>query len=265
MPKIIKKKVAKKKPVQENEVKSATLQALDALKKRQKQAIIAISAVVMIVILYTAFSVYSSSISKKAYSFEREAYSYYYAENIDKDISEKDRWKKAMELYQKSVNEKMTPTAQYYLGNCYFNLGDYDNAIKEYNVFVKKFKREKGVLPLVYQKLASAYFKSGKNDKAVETLDKLTGVDSGVFRDTALILEARHYEKIGESEKALEKYRQISTEFPASPWSAEANVKISAEEAKKSSEEKDGEEISEESEVKKEDVPAEKIKDTEAQ
>lgn len=230
MPRPIKKRAAKKKAPKEDNVKSAALQALDTLKQRQRNIIIAVSVVAAIVVIYVIFSMYTSSIAEKAYSLEMEAYNQYYAEISDTSISAEDKWKKALELYRQSVDVKATPTAVFYLGNCYFNLADYENALKEYNFFLDNFSREAGILPVVYQKLASAYFKTGQNDKALETLGKLSEVNNGVFRDTALILEARHYETAGEKDRALEKYRTIFTEFPYSPWSAEANAKVSAEE-----------------------------------
>ncbi len=252
MPKVIKKKASKKKPIQENEVKGAALRTLGIIRERQKKIIITASVVAGIVILYIAFMLYSSSLTKRAYSLETEAYNYYYGININKDMSEEDRWEKAKELYQKSNDIKTTPTVLFYLGNCYYNLKDYDNAIKQYNIFTDKFRRTKGILPLVYQKLVSAYFKTNQNDKALESIDKLAKVENGIFKDTALIIEARFYESIGESEKALENYRQVFTEFPTSPWSVEASSKVAAEETKHA--EETSEETSEEPELEKEEM-----------
>lgn len=240
MPKVIKKRPAKKKPVKEDEVKSAALQALYTLKARQKQIIIAAAAVIALVLVYIIFSLYSSSITEKAYSLEMEAYNVYTGAASDESMSEADRWNKALELYGKAIDIKATPTALYYRGNCYFKLGDYENAIQEYSTFIDRFRRKTGILPLVYQKLASSYFKTGQNDKALETLDKLANVENGIFRDTALVLEARYYDSIGESEKALATYRELITAFPASPWGAEANAKVSSEEAKSATEKSDG-------------------------
>ncbi len=233
MPKAIKKRPAKKKPVQESEVKGAALLALDFIGKRRKQAIIAVSSVVVIVILYVIFALYSSSSVHKAYALETEAYRYYYAIGADDALPGKEKWEKALELFRKSVDIRPTPTALFYLGNCYFNLGDFDNAIKQYNTFIDEFSGDKGILPLVYQKLASAYFRTDRNGKALEILNRLAEIQDGAFKDTALALEARYYESSGETAKALEKYREISTEFPSSPWSAEAASKIAASEAGK--------------------------------
>ena len=94
-------------------------------------------------------------------------------------------------------------------------------------MFAGKFSNDDIIFPLVYQKLVSAYFKTGKNDIAIETLAKLAKIRSGAFRDTALSMEARHYEEIGDNVKAQEKYRALSSEFPNSPWSAEATAKVS--------------------------------------
>ncbi len=231
MPKIIKKRPVKKKPVQEDEVKSVALQAIEKVKERQKQVITGISITIILVVLIVIYSTYSSTKSKEAYSIETEAYNTYYGMSIDKSMSEEDKWNKALELYKESVDIKVTPTALFYLGNCYYNLGDYENAINEYNRFVKKFSRAQGILPLVYQKLASAYFRTDKNDKALDALAQLAQVENSSFKDTALVLEARFYESSGQAEKAQEKYRELSMEFPNSPWSGEAGSKIVSTEA----------------------------------
>ncbi|MBI5665420.1 MAG: tetratricopeptide repeat protein [Nitrospirae bacterium] len=232
MPKVIKKRPAKKKPVQENEVKSAALEALDKIKERRKQVIMWVSIVLGVVVLYAAFAMYSSSMSDKAYSLEREAYKYYYGEISDKSMPEVERWKKALELYKKSVDAKVTPTALFYAGNSYYNLKDYDNALKQYVRFTEKFSGDKKILPLVYQKMSSAYLRTNQKDKAINILGKLAGIDNGIFKDTALVLEARLYEETGDKVKALEKYKEIMTKHPASPWSNEAGARVSAEEAK---------------------------------
>ncbi|RJR19621.1 MAG: hypothetical protein C4581_04580 [Nitrospiraceae bacterium] len=232
MPKIIKKRPAKKKPVQENEVKSAALEALDKIKERQRQVITGVAIVAAIIVLYVAYSIYSSSMSNKAYALQMEAYKYYYGEMADKSMSETERWKKALELYKQSVDTKLTPAALYYTGNCYYNLKDYDNAIKEYSSFTDKFSSDKKVLPLVYQKMSSAYFRLNQKDKAIEILGKLAGIDNGIFKDTALILEARLHDEAGEKARALEKYKEIMTQHTSSPWSTEASARVSAEETK---------------------------------
>ncbi len=226
MPKIIKRRPVKKKLADETEVTTHARHALDAIKAKQRQTITIISAIAVVAFLLVAFKFYMSSQSEKIFDLQREAFTYYYKEKPHDTLPDAERWKKALELFQKSVDVKITPTALYYLGNCYFNLGDYENAIKQYSLFSDKLSGEYETLPLVYQKLASAYFKTGKNDKALETLGRLAQVKNGNFKDTALLMEARYYEGKGDTAKAIEKYKTLSAEFPASPWSAEATAKV---------------------------------------
>lgn len=226
MPKAIKKRVTKKIGLKEEEVKSAAVRSLGVIKEKKRIFILILIALGIVVISTIAFMLYSSSMKEKAYSFEREAYNYYYKVNLKTPLTDEERWRKSLELFQNAIKVKSTPTVQFYIGNCYFNLGDYDNAIKAYNKFTDEYKKEEVILPLVYQKLASAYIKKGKNDEIIKTLDTLTQFKNGIFKDAALILEARHYEITGRDEDAIKKYKELVDGFPSSPWTAEARARI---------------------------------------
>lgn len=226
MPKAIKKRVTKKIGLKEEEVKSAAVRSLGVIKEKKRIFILILIALGIVVISTIAFMLYASSIKEKAYSFEKEAYNYYYGVNLKTSLTDEERWRKSLELFQKAIEVKSTPVAQFYVGNCYFNLGDYDNAIKTYNKFIDKYKNEEVILPLVYQKLASAYIKKGKNDEVIKTLDTLTQFKNGIFKDAALILKARHYEITGRDEDAIKKYKELVDGFPSSPWTAEARTRI---------------------------------------
>jgi len=228
MPKVIKKKPAKKRNVEKAEdVKSAALHAIDAIKGRQRQVIIITTVIAAIAIIVIVLKLYSSSQNNKAHELEMKADSIYYSVNPDNPLPQTEKWKEALELYRQSVDVKAAPTALFSLGNCYYNLGDYEDAIKQYNTFAGKFGNDDIILPLVYQKLVSAYYKTGKNDAAADTLARLSKIRNGTFRDTALSMEASHYEEIGNSAKAQEIYKALVSEFPNSPWSAEAAAKVS--------------------------------------
>jgi tetratricopeptide (TPR) repeat protein len=228
MPKVIKKKPAKKRNVEKTEdVKTAALHAFDAIKGRQRQAIIIISLIAAIAVIVIVLKLYNTSQNNKAHELEMKADSIYYSVNPDNSLPDAEKWKQALALYKQSVDVKPTPAALFSLGNCYYDLGEYENAIKQYNMFAGTFSNDDIILPLVYQKLVAAYFKTGKNDAAIDTLAKLAKIRNGTFKDTALSMEARHYEEIGDSAKAQETYRALVGEFPNSPWSAEAAAKVS--------------------------------------
>jgi tetratricopeptide (TPR) repeat protein len=234
MPKPIKKRVSKKKRPDEEEVKGKALETLNLLRQKKKVLIYSLSTAGFIIIVALILIIYSSSIKKEAYSFEIEAYNYYYKINLKDPLPDEQRWKKSLELFQKASDTKPTARVQYYIGNCYFNLVDYDNAVKEYLIFTDRYKREEKILPLVYQRLASAYMKSGKTEEALKTLDTLAQFEGGIFRDSALILQARYYETAGKPEEAEKKYREIVNDFPSSLWTSEARAKIKEEEKSES-------------------------------
>lgn len=222
MPKAIKKRVAKKIPLKEEEAKGIYAYTIAFIRERKKIFILLSSVLATAMVLFIAFKLHTTALTRKAYSIEREAYNYYY----DINLIAPERWKKALELYEQSLKIKPTPVVQFYIGNSHYKLGDYSNAINTYKVFVEKYPDEEGLLPLVYQRLASSYIKSGRNDDALKTLQILKSFKNGAFKDSALIEEARLYEATGRPQDAQKKYEELIKEFPASPWSTEAKARI---------------------------------------
>ena len=234
MPKQIKKRVTKSPETKEAKARGMYDKILDFLKAKRKNLTVIGFLAGAVIVLYFVSVFHNNSLRQDAYSLELEGYNYYYGINLNDSITEAERWGKALELFREAVKIKPATTSIFYLGNCYYKLGDFSNAIKEYNVFVKEFEDDEEILPVVYQKLAAAYIKTGQEKEALSTLGKLAGVGGGVFKDTALILEARYYEGLGKPEKGMEKYRELATQFPASPWVSEARSRIDMEEFRKS-------------------------------
>lgn len=234
MPKRIKKRATKSPAVQEDKVKGIFDGLRSMVKERRKHIITVGSLVGAIIVLYILLAFYNNSVRQKAYALELEAYEYYYGADINSPLTEEKRWRKALELFGESVKVRSTPSALFYLGNCYYKLGEYDNAVKEFRKFVKEFSENEEIIPIVYQKLASSLMKIGQRDEAFEMLWKLADLSGGIFRDTALVLEARYYNELGDPMKELEKYRELVTLFPQSSWVPEAMARIEKEESAKS-------------------------------
>lgn len=102
--------------------------------------------------------------------------------------------------------------ATYYLGNAYFMLGDYDNALK----YFKKYNGEdKLLLSASLAGIASVYEAKGDYRKAGEYFEKA----AQKFRENILLPEylynaARNYKLAGEKEKALRLFERIKKDYP---------------------------------------------------
>ena len=239
MPKQIKKKAVKSPVIQDMKANRVFNGIQDFYKARRKNLITIGSLAGAVIVLYFVLAFYNNSLRQEAYSLELKGYNYYYGININSSVTEEERLQKALELFKESVKVRSSATSLFYLGNCYYKLGDYGNAIKEYKVFTKEFRGEDEILPVVYQKLASAYIKTGQSKEALITLGELALMSGGVFKDTALTLEARYYKSIGEPARELERYRELASQFPASSWFPEARARIDMEESGKSGEKKE--------------------------
>jgi tetratricopeptide (TPR) repeat protein len=237
MPKPIKKRIKKKSGIEEEEVKGKAIETLHLLKQKRRTLIYLVSGIIAFVIFVAAFLFYTSSNAKEAYNLETKAFKYYYATRLKQAASESDqstdaqtdRWEKALDLFKKAYKKKSTPVTLFYIGNCYYNLGDNKNAIKTYQEFINSYSENEEIIPLVYQKLASTYRKTGNLKEAYSTLDSLSSYREGMFKDTALILKARYLESEGRQEEAEKIYKEIINNYPNSLWNLEAKSKIDTE------------------------------------
>ena len=231
MPKQIKKRATKSPVIQDIKANKVLDRFQDFYKGRRKNLITIGSLAGAVIILYFVIAFYNNSLRQEAYSLELNGYNYYYGININSSVTEEERWQKAIELFKESVKVRSSATSLFYLGNSYYKIGDYGNAIKEYKVFTKEFGGEEEILPVVYQKLASAYIKTGQSKEALSTFGELALMSGGIFKDTALTLEARYYKSIDESARELERYRELVSQFPTSAWFSEAKARIDMEES----------------------------------
>ncbi|MBI4686633.1 MAG: tetratricopeptide repeat protein [Nitrospirae bacterium] len=228
MPKVIKKRTVKKAESGSEDVSSIASETLQYVKEKKNVLISVIAVLCIAVAAVAGFRLYASSLTAKSHALEREASDYYYGRNLKNPLSEEERFKKALELYQQASKVKSSALIQFYIGNSYHKLNDYANAIKAYTEFIDKYSKEEKIMPIVYQKLISSYMKAGKTEDALRTIEAFKKFNNSIFKDFALIEEARIYESLGKTDDARKKYEEILKEFPNSLWSIEAKLKTSA-------------------------------------
>ncbi len=111
-------------------------------------------------------------------------------------------------------------TSKLYLGNCYFNLKDYDNAIKQFDDYSGKNDIIKSSC---ISGTAAVYEAKGDNKKAAELYEKASKVNKDlVTNQENLFYALRAFSAAGDKENARRIYAQLKDEYPKSKYIAES-------------------------------------------
>jgi predicted negative regulator of RcsB-dependent stress response len=225
MPKAIKKKIPKKTAPTEAEVTERLSSLKDTLKERQRTALQIGGAVLVIVIALVSFLVYSHTSQKKARMLEYQAYKIYYS-NPAPASNREELYKKAQDVFKKAYDTKKSPLSLFYIASCYYELGNYEEALKTLKDFAQRYSNDDRFIPLVYQKMAMTYIKKGDLNEAKKTLDALYNLKGDIYKDLALMEYGRLLEKEGKLDEAKKKYEELTKKFPDSPFVNEAKARL---------------------------------------
>ncbi len=218
----IKKKGSAAKQQPEQEFMTIAHHVSSFIATYKKQFLMALIAAIVVIVLGVGYALLRSMQEQKAAPLVAAAYEYY-----DPSSGTSADYQKALGLYrtvQKEYSNTMSGAiAQYYVGNCLLNLGQPDEAIKEYQNFIKTYSGEKFLLGLVYQRMGSVYTGLSRQADAIqafEQAEKLNG--PGV----STIELARLYEASGNIPESQKKYKLISDKLAGTAWGMEAMGKV---------------------------------------
>ncbi|MCI0450184.1 MAG: tetratricopeptide repeat protein [Chlorobi bacterium] len=107
-------------------------------------------------------------------------------------------------------------TAKLYLGNCYFNLKDYDNALKQF----EDYSGDNDIIKASCLSGAGAVYEArGDLKKAGEYFEKSAKVNKEVvINQENLFYAIRAYTQAGDKESASRVYSQLKEEYPKSKY-----------------------------------------------
>ena len=122
--------------------------------------------------------------------------------------------------------------ARFYAGNAYFELDQYDQALKMYRAFDKD---ENFIGASAYAAEAAIYESREEFEKAAETYVRAAEQYESELRTPAYLLDAaRAYEEAGNAARAEELYNRILTEYDESPAASQAEIFLARLKAKQS-------------------------------
>ncbi|HMT11503.1 MAG TPA: tetratricopeptide repeat protein [Ignavibacteria bacterium] len=111
-------------------------------------------------------------------------------------------------------------TAKLYLGNCYFNLKDYDNALKQFDSYSGSNDIIKSSC---ISGMGAVYEAKGDLKKAGEYYEKAANVNKGVvINQENLFYAIRAYTNAGDKESAKRIFASLKEQYPKSKYINEA-------------------------------------------
>jgi TolA-binding protein len=218
----IKKKTTKTLLSPEEEIKSITHTVADYYQAYRMQANVAISLIVLVLLAAMVYALVQSMNEKKSGQLFAAAYDAY-APGGDAPAN----YPLALQRFQDVVKQYGGTTngalAEFYIGNTYAAMGQTDAALKEYEAFTRKHSGRPFLLGMVYQRMGYIFLAAGKRDDAVKAFsqaEKLLGTGA------ATIELARLYDRSGNVQDAVKKFKAISADLPSTAWASEARTKL---------------------------------------
>lgn len=226
MPKAIKKKVTKPMKTEEG-MKGIISRVREVFAERQKLFLSVIVSFVILCLALAGYSMYRSSAREKAEALEYEGYKLYYGMFQKQPLQQGGSYQAALEKFRKAYELRKSPYSLFYIANCYYDMGSYEEALKALKELNERFPDDERFVPLTYYKMAVITIKKGDREAALKFLDTLSNYKTASFKDLALIESGRILESMGQTGEAAKKYEEIIKNFPASPFLEEARAKLS--------------------------------------
>ncbi len=122
-----------------------------------------------------------------------------------------------------------TPSAKvssFLLGNSLMENKKYDRAIEAYTSFLQEHAQDHVLVGLVQQRLGLAHLLNGNREAAMSALDAVMENPHALNKDQVLFELAKFAESEEKTDNAVKRYKQLIQEFPLSPFSTEASLRI---------------------------------------
>jgi predicted negative regulator of RcsB-dependent stress response len=131
------------------------------------------------------------------------------AQNLENPENAAKNIKIFQELIDKYPHSWSARMAHYHLGNIYYNLGEFDNAIAAYKKFVSsRISDNAGIKFLALTSIGYCYETKKDFKSALEYFDKAQKSKNAGFESVAFSNIARIYEQMNDKKNALENYKK---------------------------------------------------------
>ena len=199
----------------------------EAFIEKHLKLILAILAVIIIVVsgifLYRHYKANQTAEANVAIAASQNAFGMeQYEQALNGDGVQEKGFLKIIDEYSGTSTANL---AKAYAGLCYLNLDKLDEAIKMLESFEPQ--DDQMISPSAIAALGNCYIKKGDTQKGAETLIKAANKANNDAVSPVFLLQAGEvYEELGNTDKALELYKEIKDKYFRSPLSAEIDKYI---------------------------------------
>ncbi|RLD56041.1 MAG: tetratricopeptide repeat protein, partial [Bacteroidetes bacterium] len=183
------------------------------IEKNQKILTYIVGGVIVIILAFFGYNKYVMAPQEKAAEIAIFNAQYYFdQDSLDLALNGDGVNAGFLEIIDDFGSTKGGNLAKYYAGICYFNLGEYEDAID----YLKKFSAEDQVVSsMALGAIGDSYMQLGDASKAVDFYLKAARKNVNDFvTPTFLVKAGWTYEVMGNWQNALDTYESIKKDFP---------------------------------------------------
>ncbi len=216
----VKKKIIKKKLKKPDEFISFTERSLTFILQHKKKILLGGVLVVLLILGLYLFQSWERKKEEEAAERFHQAVEKYQSLTSPYKEEEIQALKKVLEEFDEiqSVFPR-TSSGRFsilYKGDLHLRLNEFDEAIKAYQTFLKKARKEKLYRFFALEGLGYAYEGKKEFEKALEAYQEILKLDEIPQWTNVYLNIARCYEKMGKTREALENYQTFLRLFPKS-------------------------------------------------
>lgn len=219
----------KKSVVQPEDLLGAYSRLSRWAEKNIKGVLWTVAAVLLMGAVIAVFGIRENRQNDQASALEAEAGRHYNAVSSAPGVLGGVEYGKALALYRKIVEQysgtRSAPIAEFYMGNAYRHLRQWDKAVETYESFIRNHSGH-SLLPFVQLSLGYTHLEKGDFQKAIAAFQSAVELKSSPVAAQAIFEIGRSYEFSNNPSAAREKYEALRKSYPTSPWAQEAAVRI---------------------------------------
>ena len=193
-------------------VQDALTRSEQFIEKNQRNILIAVGVIILIVCPVLAYrNLYLLPKEKEAEARIFKAQQYFERDSFQLALTGNEEFIGFEEINDKYGSTKTGKLANVYIGLCYKELGEYDNAMK----YLKDFNaNDEMISPSVIVSIGDCYVEAGKIKEAIDYfLKAASAANNDLISPFALKKAAVAYEELKEYDKAVNVYTQIKDKY----------------------------------------------------